>query len=32
MFALREQASTIAEDIVEIRINSHIARENNLTI
>jgi hypothetical protein len=31
MFALREQASPIAKDVVEIRINSHLARENKLT-
>jgi hypothetical protein len=30
-FELRELASPISEAITEIRINSHIARENNLT-
>jgi hypothetical protein len=32
MFALREQASPTAEDVTEIRINSHRARENNLNM
>jgi hypothetical protein len=28
---LREQASPISEGVTEIQINSHLARENNLT-
>jgi hypothetical protein len=31
MFELREQASPISEVVMEIRINSHLVRENNLT-
>jgi hypothetical protein len=31
MFGCREQASPISEGVTEIRINSHLARENNLT-
>jgi hypothetical protein len=30
MFELREQASPISKGVTEIRINSHLARENNL--
>jgi hypothetical protein len=30
-FELIEQASPISEGVTEIRINSHLARENNLT-